>query len=143
MQPRRAFRQERLSSVPQDVTSGPGWSWQSNGGYVRADANAVLSGLDVSGPIEVYGSGVTIEKTRVTTSGEGWGIGVRGVSGVTIRDCTISGGGQRLLVGIKDVTGSSDITVLRNDIADWTSGIQMSRGLVQDNYVHDPKFATG
>jgi len=131
-----------LRKVPSEVSSGIGWTWDVNAGMVRADDGAVLDALDIAGGIEVYGTNVTISRVRAVVKGNWWVIGVRGGT-ATVKDSTLSGNGSRVEVGIKDVCGCSDITVLRNDIADWTSGIQMSRGLVDGNYVHDPKLATG
>lgn len=135
-----------LKRVPQDVTSGPGWSWQTSaGGYLRVDgANAVVSGLDISGAggIDVYAANATISNCKITTAGY-WAIGVHGVSGVKIQDCTIIGAPTRLEAGIKDVTGTSEITILRCNISNWESGVQMSRGLLQDSYIHDAGYVNG
>ena len=131
-----------LRRVPQDLTEGPGWRWTGQG-IVVTGAGTTLTGLDVTGNIEVWADDVTIEKSRITTSGDTWAVGARSASGLRVVDSTISGGGERLEVGVKDICGCSQITVLRNDIADWTSGIQMSRGVIRDNFVHDPKLRDG
>lgn len=139
----------KFVGVPAEETSGTGWSWV--GGvesciHVTGDG-AVLSRLAVAGCIEIYADNVTISDVdiKVDGDGEGWGIGVRGKVGATIEDTTIAPAtpGHQLQVGIKDLTGSSTLTILRNDISGWSTGIQVSRGLVEDNYVHDPVYRAG
>ena len=134
-----------LQRVPEDVSSGAGWSWKGGADqciHVETDG-AVLSGLNITGCIEVYANNVTIQNTRVTAAGDGWAVGARGVSGLTVKDSTLSGGGKRMAVGVKDVTGSSSVTVLRVDVSGYSSGLQLSRGLVQDSYIHDPILQPG
>jgi hypothetical protein len=110
---------------------------------VTADG-AVLDGLDVDGWIAVHASNVTISRTRAWNDGDWWVIGVYDAAqNVTIEDSTLSGRGSLVAVGIKDVGGNSDINVYRNDISDWTTGIQMSRGEVIGNFVHDPQYIYG
>ena len=131
-----------LQSVPSDLTEGEGWRW-TGAGVLVDEEGATLRGLDVAGSIEVRADDVTIARSRITAWGDTWAIGARDASGLVVSESTISGGGRRLEVGVKDICGCSEITVLRNDIADWATGIQLSRGLVEGNYVHDPKMRDG
>jgi hypothetical protein len=129
----------KLVAVPEDATHGSGWTWSD--GCIQVGTPGVrLNDLDVHGCITVLdgADGVVISDSRVTVSGDTWGIGVQDAQDVVIEDTTVSGGGALLEVGIKDVTGSSSFTVLRCDISDWTTGVQSSRGVVQDSYIHDP-----
>lgn len=108
-------------------------------------SNAVVSDLVVSGCIEIYADGIVVKNVRVNVDGDGWAIGVHGNSGVVVEDSTLAPAtpGRQMQVGVKDITGSSTITVLRSDISGWSTGIQSSAGLVQDNYVHSPVFLPG
>jgi hypothetical protein len=135
-----------LTRVPEDLSSGPGWSWVAKDGCVHVNnAGTVLSDLAVSGCVEIYADNVIVKDSRITVDGDGWAVGVRGFSGIVVQDVTMAPAtpGRQMQVGVKDVTGSSSITVLRSDISGWSTGIQMSRGVVQDNYVHDPVLLPG
>ncbi len=137
----------QLEQVPGRVTSGPGWTWQTDHINVNR-AGITLSGLDINGYIEIYGSNVTIRDVRITESGDIWGIGLRHANNVTIEDTEISSpaanGSSRLEVGIKDVYG--DVTgtkVLRTDIWHTSTGIQISNGVIEDSYIHDFGYNSG
>lgn len=131
--------------VPQDVKSGPGWVWDSRG-WLQASSGAVVKNLIVSGSINVAGSNATVTNTRVLVSGESWGIGLQHATNPVIsnNEIGIVGGTPRLMVGIKDIYGdSTGIQVLRNNIANTGTGIQVFEGLIADNYVHDMGYASG
>ncbi len=134
-----------LRRVPQDVTSGPGWTWDSRG-WIQTTSGAVVSNLIVSGSIDVSGSNVTVKDNRILQDGQAWGIGLQHTVNATISDNEIGilGGTPRLLVGIKDVYGDCTGTqILRNNIQNTSTGIQVHEGLIADNYVHDMGFETG
>ena len=136
-----------LRSVPGQVSSGPGWHWDSRG-WVSVDGNgAVLDGLNIPYNVDVTASNVTIKNSLMSVAGEGFGISLRHTSKVTIQDSEITGpstGSTRLMVGIKDIYGDSTGTqILRNDIARTSTGVQMESGLIQDNYIHDMGYKSG
>jgi Domain of unknown function (DUF4082) len=134
-----------LLRVPQDVTSGPGWVWDSRG-WLQASSGAVVSNVIVSGSINVAGSNITVKNTRILVSGESWGIGLQHATNsvVSNNEIGILGGTPRLMVGVKDIYGdSSGSQVLRNNIANTATGIQVFEGLIADNYVHDMGYASG
>jgi hypothetical protein len=100
--------------------------------------NAVVPSL------EVQADNVTIRNVRITDTGEGWGIGLRGTRNTHIDHVEILPAGARLLVGIKDVTGSSTgTTITHTEIARTTTGIQTHEGLIADNYIHDMALQEG
>jgi hypothetical protein len=78
------------TGVPSKVSLKP------SRGLTVTKAGAVISGLDVSGSIEVRADDVTIANTRVTiAASSGHGIWIApGVKGVLIRDSTIRGAGH-------------------------------------------------
>jgi hypothetical protein len=134
-----------LGRVPQDVTSGPGWVWDSRG-WLQASSGAVVKNLTVSGPINVGGSNITVMNNRVLVSGENWGIGLQHSSNAVIsnNEIGILAGSPRLMVGIKDIYGdSSGFQILRNNIQNTATGIQVEEGLIADNYIHDMGFQSG
>ncbi len=135
-----------LRRVPQDVTSGPGWRWDTRGWLQVTNDGAVVEGLEVSGPVEVTGKNVTVRNNVILVSGETWGVGLRHTTDATVSANTIGAAGitPRLLVGIKDVYGDSvGTTVTANDIAGTSTGIQMGSGVIRDNYIHDLGMASG
>jgi hypothetical protein len=128
-----------LKKVPSQVSSGPGWHYDTRG-WVEVDGNgAVLSGLYIPYNLDISASNVTIKNTQVLTGGgNSFGISVRHTSNVTIEDSTISGlnaGTGRVLTGIKDVYADS------TGLAE--SAVQLEAGLVQDNYIHNTGFIAG
>lgn len=131
-----------LRNVPGQITSGPGWSWDSRGWIAVTGDGAVIDAIATTGSIDVSeASNVMIKNSRITVSGEGWGIALRHASDVTIRDSEISGpsasGSTRLMVGIKDIYGDSSGTwVFRNEIWHTSTGVQIDQGLIEQNYIH-------
>ena len=136
-----------LRSVPGEVSSGPGWHFDPERGYVMVTApDTVLSGLFISCTLEIDASDVTVQNVQVVTGGN-FGISLRHTTGVTIEDSTISG--QNLTSGrvnsaIDDVYGDSTGMVIKNnDISQFRTGVQVSTGLIVGNYIHDPGFIHG
>jgi Right handed beta helix region len=136
-----------LRSVPGQVTSGPGWHFNPEGGYVMVTApGTVLSGLSISCTLEIDASDVTVQDVQIVTGGN-FGISLRHTTGVTIEDSTISG--QNLTSGrvnsaIDDVYGdSTGIVIKNNDISQFRTGVQVSTGLIVGNYIHDPGYIHG
>jgi hypothetical protein len=138
-----------LKNVPAQVASGPGWSYDTTYRFVRVTgANAVLSGLNVTGNVDVAASGVTITKCKITAQGQSSiGVSLRHAGNVTISDTTITGansGSGRLMAGVKDIYGDSSGTqILRANIIWADTGVQMEGGLVQDSYIHDMGYLAG
>jgi hypothetical protein len=136
-----------LRSVPGDVSSGPGWHFDPEGGYVMVTApGTVLSGLFIPCTLEIDASDVTVQDVQVVTGGN-FGISLRHTTGVTIKDSTIRG--QNLTSGrvnsaIDDVYGdSTGIVIKNNDISRFRTGVQVSTGLIVGSYIHDPGFIHG
>jgi hypothetical protein len=135
-----------LRRVPQDITSGPGWKWDSRGWLQVTNDGAVVEELEVTGPIDVTGKGVIVRNNVILVSGETWGVGLRHTTDATVNANTIGAAGltPRLLVGIKDIYGDAvGTTVTANDIAGASTGIQMGSGLIRDNYIHDLAMVSG
>ena len=137
-----------LKTVPGQVSSGPGWHWDSRG-WVEVDGNgAVLTGLYIPHNLDITASNVTINHVRVVNSGRSsFGISLRHTRNVTIENSAISGVNARsgrLMVGVKDVYGdSTGLSVLNNDISMASTGVQVGAGLVQGNYIHNLGFIPG
>jgi hypothetical protein len=136
-----------LRSVPGQVSSGPGWHFDVKGGYVVVTASGtVLSGLSIPCHLAIDASDVTVRDVRVVTAGD-FGISLTHTTGVTIEDSTISG--QNLASGrvgsaISDIYGDSTGIVIKNDnISRFRTGVQVSTGLIADNYIHDPGYIHG
>jgi hypothetical protein len=136
-----------LRSVPGQVSSGPGWHFNPEGGYVMVTApDTVLSGLSISGTLEIDASDVTVQNVQIVTGGN-FGISLRHTTGVTIENSTISGRNLtsgRVNSAIDDVYGdSTGIVIKNNDISQFRTGVQVSTGLIVGNYIHDPGYIHG
>jgi hypothetical protein len=136
-----------LRSVPGQVTSGPGWHFNPEGGYVMVTApDTVLSGLSISCTLEIDASDVTVQDVQIVTGGN-FGISLRHTTGVTIENSTISGRNLtsgRVNSAIDDVYGdSTGIVIKNNDISQFRTGVQVSTGLIVGNYIHDPGYIHG
>ncbi|MEU8266256.1 DUF4082 domain-containing protein [Sphaerisporangium sp. NPDC049002] len=103
----------------------------------------VIDGMEVSGEINVEADNVTIKNTRLAASPGDWGIIQRqGHSGLTVVDSEIFGNGKdRTQFAILNQGG--DLTVRRVDIHTISNGILTEQGLVEDSYLHDPKYFSG
>jgi hypothetical protein len=80
-----------LKSVPSQVTSGPGWSYNATTKAVVVSVNGtVLSGLNIPSNLTINASNVTVKNVQVVTGGT-FGISLTHTTGVTIENSTISG----------------------------------------------------
>jgi len=136
-----------LRSVPSQVSSGPGWHYNAADGDVVVNVNrTVLSGLYIPYDLVIDASDVTVRDVRVMAGGY-FGISLRHTKDVTIEDSTISG--QNLTSGrvgaaIDDIYGdSTGIVIKDNNISEFRTGVQVSSGLIADNYIHDPGYIHG
>jgi len=137
-----------LKSVPSQVTSGPGWSY--NAAYnavIVTGTGTVLSGLYISGALTVNASNVTVENVDVVDNAGNFGVSLTHTTGVTIENSTISGLNAttgRVGSAIDDVYGDSTGMVIKdNNISDFRTAIHVSTGLVEGNYIHDPGYISG
>ncbi|WP_448074214.1 hypothetical protein [Georgenia yuyongxinii] len=135
-----------LRDVPGDITSGPGWYYDTRG-WINVNGNgAVLENIRTNATIDVVADNVTIRNVRSTVSGETFGIAIRRADNTTIIDSEIMppSDKMRLLVGIKDIYGDANGTrVLRTEITRTSTGVQLGSGLIQDNYIHSMAMVAG
>ncbi len=136
-----------LQSVPDQISSGPGWYYDAADKDVIVNVNGtVLSDLSIPCTLDIEASDVTVQDVQVVTGGY-FGISLRHTTGVTIEDSTISG--QNLTSGrvdsaIDDVYGDSTGIVIRNNnISLFRTAVQISTGLITGNYIHDPGYLPG
>ena len=103
----------------------------------------VIDGMEVTGEINVDADNVTIRNTRLAASPGEWGIIQRqGHTGLTVEDSEIFGNGKsRTQFGI--INQGRDLTVRRVDIHTISNGILTEQGLIEDSYLHDPKYYSG
>ena len=129
-----------LKRVPQDVSSGKGWHWDSRGWVTVDGKGAVFSGYTVSGTVDVTAENVTIRGNEVAT--QGWPVSTRHADGVVIEHNIIRGESRSRMCdnGIRDIYGDTDdITISGNEIYDCYSGINHFNmgGQIRGNYIHD------
>jgi len=136
-----------LTSVPAQVASGPGWSYNASTSTVVVTVKGtVISGLSIAGTLQVNADNVTVKNVKVTSGGN-FGISLTHASGVTIENSTISGQNAttgRVAYAIDDIYGdSTGIIINADNISSFRTAIQVSTGLVENNYIHDPGFQSG
>ena len=136
-----------LMSVPAQVSSGPGWYFNAAGGNVVVNVKGtVLSGLYIPYNLVISASNVTVKNVQVVTGGN-FGISLTHTTGVTIENSTISGQNSttgRVSYAIDDVYGdSTGMTIKANNISAFRTAVQMSAGLADGNYIHDPGYVAG
>jgi hypothetical protein len=154
-----------LQSVPTQISSGPGWHFDSRG-WVQVTGNgASLSGLFIPYPVNITASNVTLQNDVIAHKAAGArpphnvmapasvtgpnviAVTLRHTSNVTIENTTISGlnpDGTGLTAGIKDIYGdSTGLQVLDDNISDTSTGVQVESGLVQDSWIHSEAFTGG
>jgi hypothetical protein len=136
-----------LTSVPAQVSSGPGWSFNAAGGTVVVNVKGtVLSGLYIPYNLVINASNVIVKNVKVVTNAN-FGISLTHTTGVTIENSTISGQNSttgRLGSAIDDVYGDSTGMVIKdNNISAFKTAIQISTGLAEGNYIHDPGYVAG
>ena len=129
------------------MSSGPGWYYNAAGGDVFVTGNgAVLSGLYIPHELVIKASDVTVKDVQVAASGD-FGIKLADTKDVTIEYSVISGQNAttgRVSSAIDDIYGDSTGTVIKdNNIFDFKTAIQISTGLVDGNYIHDPGYLAG
>jgi Right handed beta helix region len=136
-----------LKQVPGQVSSGPGWTYNAAANTVTVTVNGtVLSGLSIPGNLIINASNVTVKNVQVTTGGN-FGISLTHTTGVTIENSTITGQNPatgRVNSAIDDVYGDSTaMTIKDNNISAFRTAIQISTGLIEGNYIHDPGYLAG
>jgi hypothetical protein len=137
-----------LLTVPGQVSSGPGWHYDSRGWVEVTGNGASLTGLYIPMNLDITASNVTINNVQVVTSGaSSFGISLRHTANVTIENSTISGVNAttgRVGNAIDDIYGDSTaMTIKNNNIANWRTAVQVSSGLVTGNYIHAPGYMAG
>jgi len=131
------------------VSSGPGWQFDSRGWVEVTGNGAVLSGLSIPYNLDINGaSNVTVKDVKVETGGQSsFGVSLRHTSNVTIENSTIEGdntGAGRLMDGVVDIyADSTGTSVLNNNIMRTSNGVQIYAGLIQGNYIHNTGYIAG
>jgi hypothetical protein len=136
-----------LKLVPSQVSSGPGWHYSAASNEVIVTvAGTVLSSLYIPYNLVIDASNVTVENVQVVTGGY-FGISLMDATGVTIENSTISGQNSttgRVGYAIDDIHGNSTGMVIKNNnISYFKTAIQVTTGLVDANYIHNPGYIAG
>jgi Right handed beta helix region len=108
-------------------------------GSVQASVDGqVISGLDITGEINVTARNVTIRDTRVTGSGD-WVVIVRpGADHLVIEDSELQtpAGTPQDIACVLNI-GDALPTVVRVNIHGCSAGVSSGGGVVRDSYIHD------
>jgi Ca2+-binding RTX toxin-like protein len=120
------------TGVPAGVTLLP------SGGITINTPGAVISGLDINGPVYINANNVTLENCRVTSPNFYIVKVATGVTGAVVQNCDINGLGTGN-AGSTGIAGQG--TFLNNDIYNVENGIvlQGNNSVLTDNYIHNMK----
>src|SRR5690606_4096188 len=116
------------TGLPDGVTLNP-----RTGDIVVTKAGTVLSGLDIRGSVYIQANNVTIENSKITSSGFAVINVKEGFTGTVIKDNEINGLG----ISGKGILGGG--TFLRNDIYNVVDGIDVNQNNthIEGNYIHN------
>jgi hypothetical protein len=136
-----------LRAVPGQVSSGPGWHYDSRGWVEVTGNGANLSYLSIPYNVDITASNVTLNHDSITTSGT-FGVSLRHTAGVTVENSTIRGtdaAAGRVNAAVSDVYGDSTaMTVMHDNISDFRIAVNMGNGgTAEGNYIHDPGYIAG
>lgn len=139
-----------LLRIPEDVTSGTGWAWDSRGWITISGNGAIFSGYQTNLNVDVTANNVLISNCQINTPGaNGFAISLRTTDGVTIQNCTIGGlrpgGGSdnadqyHLQFAVKDIYSTCTNTTIKGcqfyDTANTLSFV--GSVLIEDNFIHN------
>jgi len=142
---RHRFESVPFQTIPDDVQSGDGWHWDPRGWVSIDKEGAVFKNYIVKGTVDVVADNVTIDNVRVYSSGY-FGIAIRSADNTTINRCMVgpAPGEPRVEAAIKDVyADSANTKVYRCNLYGWATGVQIYRGTIAHNYIHDPIYVNG
>jgi hypothetical protein len=126
-----------LQRVPDDVTSGSGWTWNAaDQAVLVTDDNAVVEGLDVQGCILAHATGVTVRSSKAQCISTADDPRARDPASprLTIEDCEVACNDTDGTTAI----GDRNLTALRVNIHGCENGFDLdSDGTIQDSYIHD------
>jgi hypothetical protein len=123
---------------PNDLNTGPASALTPSTRTVYATAGETVSGVSVTGCVEVRAANVTFRSVQFNVGGCFWG--VRNFStGLQVIDSAISCAGTN-----GTAFGSSDLSLLRVDISRCENGLNVAgRVSVTDSWIHDMNGSSG
>ncbi|MDQ2838623.1 MAG: right-handed parallel beta-helix repeat-containing protein, partial [Actinomycetota bacterium] len=81
-----------LRQVPGQVSSGPGWHWDSRGFVKITGDNTVFSGFSVDATVDVgSATNVVISNNKITIGGDTFGVSLRHTKNAIVSHNTITG----------------------------------------------------
>jgi hypothetical protein len=137
-----------LTAVPAQATTGPGWTYNTSDATLTVTGNGTtLSGLSVTGSVNITASNVTLTNDQVVSDDATFGISLRHTANVTIQNSSVGGANAttgRVNYAVDDIYGdSTGLTVKNDNITNWRVGINAEAGLITGNYIHSPGFQAG
>ena len=120
-----------------------------SGALTLSTAGQVVSGLVITGGVQITASNVTLENCIIEVpSSSPWDIGIAGgLTGVTLENCEIIGAGSAGPVGSYGiyVQGNSQVTINSVNMHDVGQGLVLNDGQVtlENSYIHDLHAGSG
>jgi Bacterial Ig-like domain/Bacterial Ig domain len=129
---------------PNETNTGAVGPLKASGSLTLSTPGQVVSGLNISGGVDITASNVTLENCiiHVTAANANWVVSVAaGLTGVTLKNCEIVGPGLSATTqdaGIY-IKGDSQVTINACNIHDVGHGIDVSGGpvVIENSYIHD------
>src|SRR6266704_5577 len=119
----------------------------ASGAPASASRKNRLAGAAVLGVAALAAAGALAGGAARADAVVNFGISLTHTAGVTIANSTISGQNSttgRVGSAIDDVYGdSTGMTLKHNNISNFKTAIQISTGLADSNYIHDPGYLAG
>jgi hypothetical protein len=151
-----------MRRIPQDVTSGPGWVWDTTYHFVRLDGRGLAPGSTITFERFIVNAEVDINTNQhfvrmrdnmILNTGDSWGIMLRQAGNISPRINVVINNNEigspssshlRLSAGIKSYDGSERNTIIQNNrIHGTTDGIHIECGTIRNNYIYDLKMIDG
>jgi len=125
-----------MASYPDATTTGvsAGVTLTSSGGMKITQAGTVINAMDIKGTVDIEANNVTIENSKIASSGSAVIQIGAGVTGTVVKDNDING----MSAGNIGINGGG--TFVGNNIHNVSDGMSIestNSTLIQDNYIHD------
>ena len=120
-----------------------------SGQLTLSTAGQVVSGLIITGGVQITASNVTLKNCIIEIPSSGnWNVGIAGgLTGVVLQNCEIVGAGRSGPVGTYGiyVQGNSQVTINAVNIHDVGQGLVLNDGQVtlENSYIHDLNAGSG
>jgi hypothetical protein len=137
----------KFKQIPNEVRSGQGWRWDTRGWVDIYQDGAKFKNYIVRGTVDVNADNVEIDNVDVITGDHVFfGIALRHADNAFIKNTRIGPASEdgQISYGIKDIYGDAhNMKVIKTEIFGTKAGIEVHRGIIKRNYIHDMRYRDG